>query len=140
MGLAMKIIGFVISIDKEGNLIGQPEDLRTKIKANIFDFRKSVVPYTNQVNVRSGNASATPNFMVDKADYIFGMSGTSKKDVHHQSFNERIDEVCGESNDEGVLAAKAFLLVGSREDSVELRDWKEILWYPWEMGCLSIAG
>jgi len=125
-GFSDEDIGFVISIDKEGNLIGQPEDLRTKIKANIFDFRKSVVPYTNQVNVRSGNASATPNFMVDKADYIFGMSGTSKKDVHHQSFNERIDEVCGESNDEGVLAAKAFLAGWKQEDSVELRDWKEI--------------
>jgi len=63
--------------------------------------------------------------MVDKADYIFGMSGTSKKDVHHQSFNERIDEVCGESNDEGVLAAKAFLAGWKQEDSVELRDWEK---------------
>lgn len=86
-GFSDEDIGFVITIDKEGNLVGQPEDLRTKIKANVFDFRKSVVPYTNQVNVRSGNASTTPNFMVDKADYIFGMSGKSKKDVHHNSFN-----------------------------------------------------
>lgn len=125
-GFSDEDIGFVITIDKEGNLVGQSEDLRIKIKANVFDFRKSVVPYTNQVNVRSGNASTTPNFMVDKADYIFGMSGKSKKDVHHNSFKDRIDEVCGESKDEGVLAVKAFLSIWNQNDSVELRDWKEI--------------
>jgi CRISPR-associated protein Csd1 len=125
-GFSDEDIGFVITIDKEGNLVGQPEDLRIKIKANTFDFRKSVVPYTNQVNVRSGNASTMPNFMVDKSDYIFGMSGKSKKDVHHQSFKKLIDEVCVESNDEGVLAAKAFLAGWKQEDSVDLRDWKEI--------------
>jgi CRISPR-associated protein Csd1 len=123
-GFSDEDIGFVITIDKAGNLVGQPEDLRIKIKANVFDFRKSVVPYTNQVNVRSGNASTTPNFMVDKADYIFGMSGKSKKDVHHNSFKDRVDEVCGESKDEGVLATKAFLNHWSQNDSVELRDWK----------------
>ncbi len=125
-GFSDEDIGFVITIDKEGNLIGQPEDLRVKIKANIFDFIKSVVPYTNQVNVRANAAAKTPNFMVDKADYIFGMSGTSKKDVYHQSFKKRIDQVCGESNDEGVVAAKAFLAGWKQEASVELRDWKEI--------------
>ena len=125
-GFSDEDIGFVITIDKEGNFVGQPEDLRIKIKANTFDFRKSVVPYTNQVNVRSGNASTTPNFMVDKADYIFGMSGKSKKDVHHNSFKDRINEVCGESKDEGVLATKAFLNRWNQNDSVELRDWKEI--------------
>jgi len=61
-GFSDEDIGFVLALTKKENLIGQPEDLRTKIKANIFDFRKSVVPYTNQVNVRSGNASATPKF------------------------------------------------------------------------------
>ena len=123
-GFSDEDIGFVITIDKDGNLLGHPEDLRVKIKANTFDFRKSVVPYTNQVNVRSGNASTTPNFMVDKADYIFGMSGNSKKNEHHQSFKKLIDEVCGESRDEGVLAAKLFLARWNPETSVALRDWK----------------
>jgi CRISPR-associated protein Csd1 len=125
-GFSDEDIGFVVTIDKEGNLLGQPEDLRVKIKANVFDFRRSVVPYTNQVNVRSGNASTTANFMVDKADYIFGMAGNAKKDVHHHSFKKMIEEVCGESKEEGVLAAKSFLTRWNPEHSVELRDWKEI--------------
>jgi len=125
-GFSVEDIGFVITIDKEGNLVGQPEDLRTKIKANTYDFRTSIVPYTNQVNVRANAAATTPNFMVDKADYVFGMSGNSKKDVHHGSFKKLIDEVCGESRDEGVLAVKSFLSGWNQEDSVKLRDWKEM--------------
>ena len=125
-GFSVEDIGFVITIDKSGNLIGQPEDLRIKIKANTFDFRKSVVPYTNQVNVRANAAAKTPNFMVDKADYVFGISGTSPKDVHHESFRKLIDEVCCDSQDAGILAAKAFLINWNPSDAVELDHWKEI--------------
>jgi CRISPR-associated protein Csd1 len=125
-GFSVEDIGFVITIDKAGYLVGQPEDLRIKIKANAYDFRKSVVPYSNQIDVRSGNAATTPNFMVDKADYIFGMSGNSNKDMYHDSFKKRIDEVCGESRDEGVVAVKSFLSGWNPEASADLRDWKEV--------------
>ena len=125
-GFSIEDIGFVITIDKSGNLIGQPEDLRTKIKTNTFEFRTSKAPYTNQVNVRANAAAKTPNFMVDKADYIFGMSGSSKKSVHHESFINLIDNVCGDSQDEGITAVRAFLKKWDPGDSVNLRDWKEI--------------
>jgi CRISPR-associated protein Csd1 len=125
-GFSVEDIGFVITIDKAGNLIGQPEDLRIKIKANTFDFRKSVVPYSNKVDVRSGNASTTPNFMVDKVDYVFGMSGKSKKDVYHESFKKRINEVCSVSRDDGVLAVRSFLSNWNPKNSGELRGWKEM--------------
>lgn len=124
-GFSVEDVGFVITIDKGGKLVGQPEDLRVK-NTNSFDFRQSIVPYTNQVNVRANAAAKTPNFMVDKADYIFGMSGNSKKDVHHRSFKQLIDEVCAGSEDQGVLAARSFLAGWNPADSVELRDWKEI--------------
>lgn len=124
-GFSVEDIGFVITIDRSGNLIGQPEDLRVKNNNN-FDFCQSVVPYTNQVNVRANAAAKTPNFMVDKADYIFGMSGNSQKDIHHQSFKQLIDEVCEGSADQGVLATRLFLADWNPTDSVELRDWKEI--------------
>ena len=125
-GFSVEDIGFVITIDKAGNLIGQPEDLRTLIKPNTYDFRTSTTPYTNRVNVRANAAATTPNFMVDKADYIFGMSGNSTKGVHHDSFKKLIDKVCETSRDEGFLAVRAFLSDWSPQDSVELRYWKEI--------------
>jgi CRISPR-associated protein Csd1 len=123
-GFSVEDIGFVITIDKAGNLIGQPEDLRKNIKANTFNFWQSMVPYTNQVNVRANAAAKTPNFMIDKADYIFGMSGTSPKGVHHESFTKLIDEVCCNSQDEGTLAVKAFLTNWKPSDAVELDHWK----------------
>jgi CRISPR-associated protein Csd1 len=125
-GFSMEDVGFIVTLDKNGNMIGQPEDLRIKISAQKFEFRISEVPYTNEVNVRSGNASTTSNFMVDKADYIFGMSGTAQKKVHHQSFIERIQEVCGNSDDTGIVAVKIFLEKWNPLDSIELCDWKEI--------------
>ena len=125
-GFSIKEIGFVITIDKEGNLIGQPEDMRTKINAQKFEFRTSETPYTNQVNVRSRAAATTPNFMVDEAHYIFGMSGSTQKKEYHGSFIKRIHEVCGDSNDDGVVAVKAFLKKWNPTDSEHLEGWKEI--------------
>lgn len=126
-GFSIEDIGFVVTLNKEGNLVGQPEDFRTKIKTNTYVYRQSIVPYTNQVNVRSAKGAAkTPNFLVDKTDYVFGMSGNSKKDVHHASFRKLIDEVCDTSQDDGVLAVKSFLSGWKPENSVKLRDWKEM--------------
>lgn len=125
-GFSVEDIGFVLEIDNNGKMIGQPEDLRKKIKANTFDFVTSTVPYTNRVNVRANAAATTPNFMVDKADYIFGMSGSSDKNIHHNSFKKLIDEVCGNSKDDGVLAVKMFLDNWISGDSVEMEFWNEI--------------
>ncbi|MCI5142440.1 MAG: type I-C CRISPR-associated protein Cas8c/Csd1, partial [Candidatus Electrothrix sp. ATG1] len=87
----------------------------------------STVPYTNGVNVRSGKGAATtPNFMVDKADYIFGMSGKVAKKQQRQSFTALVEDVAGQSDDPGVLAVKAFLAAWNPADSPELEFWEEI--------------
>lgn len=125
-GFSVEDIGFVITIDKDGNFVGEPEDLRVKIKTNIYNFRQSEVPYSNRVNVRANAAAKTPNFMVDKADYIFGMSGKAKKEVHHNSFTAMINDVCGDSQDAGVLAVRTFLKRWNPQDSMELPYWKEM--------------
>jgi CRISPR-associated protein Csd1 len=64
--------------------------------------------------------------MVDKVDYVFGMSGKSKKDVYHESFKKRINEVCSVSRDDGVLAVRSFLSNWNPKNSGELRGWKEM--------------
>lgn len=139
-GFSVEDIGFVVTIDKDGSLVGKPEDLRKKINANAYEFKTSVVPYTNQVNVRSGNASTTPNFMVDKADYIFGMSGNSEKEAYHQSFKQLIDIVCGDADDDGVIAVRRFLDKWNPTESTNLEDWKEICGAHGKMVALRLAG
>ncbi len=125
-GFSMEEIGFVLTIDRNGSMVGEPEDMRKKIASNKYDYRFSEVPYSNEVDVRSRNAATMPNFMVDKADYILGMSGKTKKEEYHRSFMKHIDEVCGQSEDEGVVAVKKFLAGWKPEESVNLPLWKEM--------------
>ena len=64
--------------------------------------------------------------MVDKADYIFGMSGKAAKKQQRQSFATLVKDVAGQSDDPGVLAVKAFLADWNPADSPELEFWEEI--------------
>jgi CRISPR-associated protein Csd1 len=125
-GFSIEDIGFSINISKEGNLIGDPEDLRTKIKTNVYEYMPSIVPYSNRVNVRSSGAAKVPNFMVDKAEYVFGMSGSSFKKVHHESFKALIADVCFESEDPGFSAVMSFLNNWEPKKSLNLPCWEEI--------------
>ena len=125
-GFSVEDIGFCITVDEEGKLIGDPEDLRIPINSNLFEYFLSEVPYTNEVNVRSSGAAQTPNFMVDKANYIFGMSGSAEKNEHHESFIKLISKVCENSNDDGIVAVKAFLSKWNPSDSPSLKGWKDM--------------
>lgn len=125
-GFSIEDIGFVITIDQDGNLIGQPEDLRTKINTNVYQYYPSEVPYSNKVNVRSSGAAKVPNFMVDKADYIFGMSGSSEKQVHHEHFKRLVDEIGTDCDDEGISAVFNFLRKWNPKASTDLEGWKDI--------------
>ena len=125
-GFSQEGIGFSITINPRGEIVGEPRDLRHKVASGKYEYYTSEVPYRNEVNVRSSGAAKVANFMVDKADYIFGMSGNSKREVHHQSFRELVDKVCGDSKDPGVRAVKAFLSNWKIEDSSKLPYWKEL--------------
>lgn len=127
LGFSREEIGFSITLSRSGKLLGDPRDLRHKIKATKYEYQSSTVPYTNGVNVRAGKGAATtPNFMVDKADYIFGMSGKAAKKQQRQSFAALVKDVAGKSDDPGVLAVKAFLADWNPADSPELEFWEEI--------------
>jgi CRISPR-associated protein Csd1 len=127
LGFSREEIGFRITLNRNGAMVGEPEDLRKKLAASKYDFFPSTVPYSNKVNVRSGKGGeTTPNFLVDKADYIFGMSGKDEKPVHKKSFAELVDTVAGDSNDPGIVAVKAFLAAWNPADSPNLPLWDEI--------------
>ncbi len=125
-GFSEEEIGFVITLDSQGRMIGEPEDLRRKIAPQKYEYRSSYVPYSNEVNVRSSNAATTPNFLVDKADYIFGMSGKATKTKYRDSYLKLFNEVSQDSTDEGIIAVKKFLETWNPEDSPSLPLWKEI--------------
>jgi CRISPR-associated protein Csd1 len=126
LGFSREEIGFSIILNRDGKMVGEPRELRTKIAANKYEFRSSIVPYSNTVNVRSSGAATTPNFLVDKADYIFGMSGNDEKPVHRKSFSELLETVAEQSDDPGIFAVKSFLRTWNPADSSALPLWDEI--------------
>jgi CRISPR-associated protein Csd1 len=107
-------------------MFGPPEDLRTNMNSNGYHYFSSEVPYSNKVNVRSSGAAKVPNFMVDKADYIFGMSGSTEKQVHHEHFKRRVDEIGAHCDDEGLLAVSNFLRKWTPKASADIKGWREI--------------
>lgn len=125
-GFSVEDIGFTITLNLDGDIIGEPQDLRNKISAIKYEYFESIVPYSNQINVRSSNAATTANFMVDKADYIFGMSGNSNKEVHHESFKKVVRSVCNDSKDPGAEAVINFLEKWNSENATQLKYWKEM--------------
>jgi CRISPR-associated protein Csd1 len=78
--------------------------------------------------------------MVDKADYIFGMSGSTEKEKYRQSFKQLINKVCADSNDDGVMAVKNFLDKWDPADSLRLEYWKEICGTHGKMVALRLIG
>jgi CRISPR-associated protein Csd1 len=125
-GFSREEIGFCIVLNRDGKMVDEPRDLRKKIAANKYEFCPSLVPYSNTVNVRSSGAATTPNFLADKADYIFGMSGNTEKPVHKKSFAELVDAVAGQSDDLGILAVRSFLAEWNPANSPALPIWDEI--------------
>lgn len=125
-GFSREDLGFSITLNRGGDLVGVPRDLRNKLGANRYEYFSSIVPYTNEVNVRSSGAANTPNFMVDKATYIFGMSGTATKEKYRVSFKDMIDKICGDSDDPGVIAVRAFIKKWNPKNSSSLPFWNEI--------------
>lgn len=126
LGFSREEIGFSIILNRDGKMVGEPRELRTKIAANKYEFCSSIVPYSNTVNVRSSGAATTPNFLVDKADYIFGMSGNDEKPVHRESFAKLLETVAEQSDDLGILAVISFLRTWNPADSSLLPLWDEI--------------
>ena len=44
LGFSREEIGFSITLSRSGKLIGDPRDLRKKIKATKYEYRSSTVP------------------------------------------------------------------------------------------------
>ncbi len=125
-GFSAENIGFYIEIDENGNLIGAPVDLRIPLPKNNFKYKTSIVPYSNTVNVRSSGAATTPNFLVDKVNYIFGMADNSVTEEYKISFTNLIKEVSTNTDDVGIQAVIRFLENWDFSKTPELPLWKEM--------------
>jgi len=106
-GFSMENVGFVLEIDKDGKLL-QVNDIRQGEGAKMRPVLMEI-PYTNKVNVRANNVE--PNFLIDKAAYLFGNDKKTKAKRLpdcYKSFVSLVMEVLGEIDDKGGNAVLKF--------------------------------
>lgn len=125
-GFSEENVGFLLEIDKTGTLI-QVHDLREgqggKLRPRLME-----IPYTNKVNVRSGNIE--PNFLVDKASYVLGKDNKTKPDrllKLHQSFVSLLGTVLNHVIDDGASAVLAFYERWQPDFAQRLEYWEDIV-------------
>lgn len=125
-GFSWERVGFVLVIDKNGNMVTEPQDLRDH-SGKIPRGRLCLVPWTNEVDVRSSNIWS--NFLVDRVGYVLGFESGKKSDrliKAKKDFITRFETICGNTNDLGLLAVHAFLSKWKPDRTRDLKQWEEI--------------
>jgi CRISPR-associated protein Csd1 len=124
-GFSTENVDFVARLDVSGKLL-DIADLRER-NGNRLVRRPLIVPKPP----RKRTSGISPYFLWDKTDYVFGCTvdknGTSVfLSDHFERFKKLLDQVSGDSADEGVNAVKHFLESWEPENAPQLPNWLEI--------------
>ena len=119
-GFSMQGVHFCLTIDKEGNLVGDPLDLRQDGKALRIEVPG---PVERTVGVLA-------NFAWDNTGYVLGADNKGKPErtqKTHEAFKALAKEVLKDVDDEGATAFLAFLAQWTPEKADSLPGWKEMV-------------
>lgn len=120
-GFGRQGVHFALSLDRDGNLVGRPLDLRDEKGRS----RRIEVP--GPVMRASGIRS---NFTWDNTGYVLGADGKGKPErtaETHAAFKALAFEVLEGVEDEGASALLAFLEKWTPERALELPDWEAVI-------------
>jgi CRISPR-associated protein Csd1 len=126
LGFGFQGVGFVLEIDRDGNLVGDPIDWRDT-SGRTPRPKPDEVPFTNAVDVRSSNVE--PNFLVDKPAYVLGADARTRAErlkECHQGFVKLYDAVTHNNTDPGIEAVRRFLAKWKPSLASGLKHWDEI--------------
>jgi CRISPR-associated protein Csd1 len=119
-GFGMQGVHFCLTLDKEGNLAGDPIDLRQDGKALRIEVPGPV----------ERTAGVVANFAWDNTGYVLGADKKGKPDrtqKAHEAFKALANEVLKDIDDESAKALLAFLADWNPENSVSLPGWEEMV-------------
>ncbi len=125
-GYSWERIGFGLILDRDGVLLGSPQDLRDH-STRVPQGRLCLVPWTNETDVRSSNIKA--NFLVDRSGYVVGYEAGKKLDrltTARMEFLKLVQEVTRGVDDPGVNAVLAFLSRWNHQEGPRLALWEEM--------------
>jgi CRISPR-associated protein Csd1 len=119
-GYSTQNIGFLISLDPDGSVVGHPTDLRRNEGHRRLARRLAVPQPTKRT---SGIA---PNFLWDKTAYVLGVTAADGKRTadEHEAFVALHRKLLQGNEDEGLLALLRFLEAWRPEHFAEL-NWPE---------------
>ena len=118
-GFSRENIHFCLVLDENGNLIGEPVDLRKEGRP-----KKMVVPMASK---RAANVAA--NFLWDNTGYVLGEDdkGKPKNAIKKfQAFKDLHRKLGGHLDDEGMRAVLFFLEKWHPDDAKKLPMWDEL--------------
>ncbi|WP_419786150.1 type I-C CRISPR-associated protein Cas8c/Csd1 [Pseudodesulfovibrio sp.] len=120
-GFGQQGVHFALPLDRNGNLVGRPLDLRDE------KGRARRIEVPGPVGRTVGVAS---NFAWDNTGYVLGADGKGKPERTadtHASFKALAAEVLEGVEDEGAAALLAFLEGWDPERAPELPDWETVI-------------
>ncbi|MFO7803781.1 MAG: type I-C CRISPR-associated protein Cas8c/Csd1 [Desulfovermiculus sp.] len=119
-GFGMQGVHFCLTIDKQGNLVGDPIDLRQEGRALRIEVPG---PVERTVGV-------VANFAWDNTGYVLGADNKGKPErtqKTHEAFKTLAMEVLKDVDDEGASALLAFLSKWNPEDAESLPGWTDLV-------------
>lgn len=120
-GFGRQGVQFCLTLDRQGNLVGDPMDLRDeKGKARRIEVPG---PVTRSVGIAS-------NFAWDNTGYVLGVDDKGKPErtaQTHAAFKELCAEVLREADDTGASALLRFLQTWNPSEADSLASWEEIV-------------
>ncbi|NDV24309.1 type I-C CRISPR-associated protein Cas8c/Csd1 [Desulfovibrio sp. JC022] len=120
-GFGRQGVHFCLTIDREGNLVGDPLDLRENGKPVRIEVPGPVG--------RSGN-TVLPNFVWDNTGYVLGVDGKGKPErttKTHEGFKDLAFTILEGVDDDGGHALLSFLEKWEPEKAESLKGWDEVL-------------
>ncbi|WP_320007153.1 type I-C CRISPR-associated protein Cas8c/Csd1 [Maridesulfovibrio sp.] len=119
-GFGKQGVHFCLTIDREGNLVGDPLDLRENGKP----FRIEVPGPETRAN------AVVSNFAWDNTGYVLGVDGKGKPErtaKTYTAFRELAQTILDGVDDDGGRALLSFLEKWNPEQAEDLKDWEEVL-------------
>ena len=119
-GYSTQNIGFMIALDADGAVVGQPHDLRST------EGRKRLPVSLAVPQPAKRTSGIAPNFLWDKTAYVLGVTTAQGKRTldEHAAFIAKHEEWLAGTHDEGLNALLLFLRSWTPEEFVN-RNWPE---------------
>ena len=121
-GFSQQKAHFALVIDKNGNLVDKPKDIR-------LQKGKKLVPNITSAPAVQRTVGIVPSFTWDNTGYVLGADNKGKPERAQkmfEAFRAFHHQLCDDAEDEALKALLRFLDSWRPEDATDLENWDEL--------------